>query len=281
MIFTARREVRAEALLHLLERLALEAAARAGRARPVRRGSSEHLEPAHRARRHVLLHEIVPVAARLEQQLGELAHRPVPAGARELHARTPARTSGTAFADGDRQPDDAQDRRGRADRRRRRRRPPASTSNFSSIFRNAGSFRACASCARSSMLSSAARSRTLSETRPVTITTLIPACAQEADAEAVLDVVALELHRLAAGVAEVDAAVGEHAIDVEADEADPLRERRGRSLAPRVPEVHRAEHQIVELVERDHVRPIARRVRRDRGASPGRARRRRRRSRRR
>jgi hypothetical protein len=48
---------------------------------------------------------------------------------------------------------------------------------------------------------------------------------QEVDAEAVLNVVALELDARAVDITEVDAAVGEHAVDVEADEADAARER--------------------------------------------------------
>src|SRR6185437_5297760 len=47
----------------------------------------------------------------------------------------------------------------------------------------------------------------------------------ELDAQPVLHVVALELHGRARHVAEVDAAVGEHPVDVEADELDAPRER--------------------------------------------------------
>ena len=45
--------------------------------------------------------------------------------------------------------------------------------------------------------SSCARSRTLSETRPVMIATCTDVCAQDGDAKAVLNVVALELEPLA------------------------------------------------------------------------------------
>ena len=72
----------------------------------------------------------------------------------------------------------------------------------------------------------AARSRTLSETRPVTIATGMSHQAQHRDAETVLDLVALELEPPAVDVAEVDAAVGHDAVDVERDELDGLRERR-------------------------------------------------------
>ena len=47
---------------------------------------------------------------------------------------------------------------------------------------------------------------------------------QKPDAESILNVVPLELYVCAVCVADVQSAVGEHAIDVETDEADPLGE---------------------------------------------------------
>jgi hypothetical protein len=83
-----------------------------------------------------------------------------------------------------------------------------------------------------------ARSRTLSDTRPVRMPTAIAGVAQEADAQPVLDVVALELAR-ARDVAEVDPAVGEHAVHVEPDErTGATRRERGAVIggtAPRAP----------------------------------------------
>src|SRR5664279_1022858 len=54
---------------------------------------------------------------------------------------------------------------------------------------------------------------------------LDPRCAHELDAESILNVVALELLRHPADIAEIDAAVSEHAVDIEADELDPFGER--------------------------------------------------------
>ena len=92
--------------------------------------------------------------------------------------------------------------------------------------------------------------------------------AQQRDAQAVLDVVPLELDALAVDVAEVDAAVGHHAVDVERDEPDRRARAPDRSPRHPVPDVDGAQNQIVELVERHHVRAVARRADPDRDASP-------------
>jgi hypothetical protein len=47
---------------------------------------------------------------------------------------------------------------------------------------------------------------------------------EEAHADAVLNVVALELEALVVNIAQVDAAVGQHAIDIEGNELDTARE---------------------------------------------------------
>ena len=130
-----------------------------------------------------------------------------------------ARTSGTAFPTRDRKPDDSQQRHVRkvvADERALLRRGCRAARECS---RNPASLWPSGSCATSSTPSSRARSRTLSETRPVTIATRMPTQPQHRDAETVLDVVALELEPAAVDVAEVDATVGHHAVDVEARRA--------------------------------------------------------------
>jgi len=52
-----------------------------------------------------------------------------------------------------------------------------------------------------------------------------PRLSEEDHPESVLDIVALELHPSAGRIAEDDPAIGEDAIHVEADEADPPRDR--------------------------------------------------------
>ena len=61
--------------------------------------------------------------------------------------------------------------------------------------------------------------RSLSDTRPVTMATRRAGLLHQGDAEPVLDVVALKLQRLSVHGAEVDAAVGEHAVDVDGAQA--------------------------------------------------------------
>ena len=103
--------------------------------------------------------------------------------------------------------------------------------------------------------------RTLSDTRPVTITTFSPAARSKCMPRPSWMSKRLSSTGEPSVLAEVDAAVGEDAVHVEPDEADALRERLVDHSAARVPEVHGAEH------ERHRARasgtmfgPVARRV---------------------
>src|SRR5438876_4553317 len=95
---------------------------------------------------------------------------------------------------------------------------------------------------------------------------------EQPDAQPVLDVETLELDGVVADHAQVHAVVGEHAVDVQADELEAAGERgldhrRARAftslstdgLPPPLPDLDRDAYDARELVERQHVRPVGRR----------------------
>ena len=139
-----------------------------------RTSSAPTLRAVQRALRTYASVTLLPLAARPEQQLGELAHGAASAVARELE-----RARGANLGDGVRRRRPAARRgAGRRGRGNRRRRTPPRTARSRGGRASPGTRGACArrgSCATSSTPSSAARSRTLSETRPVTIATRMPA----------------------------------------------------------------------------------------------------------
>ncbi len=87
-----------------------------------------------------------------------------------------------------------------------------------------------------------------------------PGRAQKVDAETVLNVVALELVAGSGNVTEVDATVGEHAVDVESDDTNGAGDRRVDHWR------HRCQRSTARLTsvssdgQRQHVRAVARGV---------------------